>query len=149
MIVAPLVVALARTTAEPTPRSAASTQCDGVCEGRTPGSGDGQLAEITARGGSASYGGATQRERWIDLAVCRYLVQPMEIDMIKYAVCVALLIGVSAPAFAAEYYIVRGSDKKCKVVETRPTDKTMIVVGDKAYITREEATKQLTVVCKD
>src|SRR5262245_29539871 len=85
----------------------------------------------------------------IDLAVSRYLVQLLEIDMIKYAVCVALLIGVSAPAFAAEYYIVRGSDKKCKVVETRPTDKTMIVVGDKAYITREEATKQLTVVCKD
>ncbi len=69
--------------------------------------------------------------------------------MIKYAVSVALLIGASAPAFAAEYYIIRGSDKKCKVVETRPTDKTMIVVGDKAYVTREEATKQLTVVCKD
>jgi hypothetical protein len=72
----------------------------------------------------------------------------MEIHMIKYVLPVAILIGATAPAFAAEYYVVRGPDKKCKVVETRPTDKTM-VVGDKAYVTREEATKQLAVVCKE
>ena len=53
-----------------------------------------------------------------------------------------------APAFAAEYFVVRGPDKKCKVVETRPTDKTIVVVGDKAYVTKEEATKQMAVVCK-
>jgi hypothetical protein len=35
------------------------------------------------------------------------------------------------------------------VVETRPTDKTVVVVGDKAYVTREEATKQLAVACKE
>ena len=69
--------------------------------------------------------------------------------MIKYILPVAILIGATAPAFAAEYYVVRGPDKKCKVVETRPTDKTMVVVGDKAYVTREEATKQLAVVCKE
>ena len=69
--------------------------------------------------------------------------------MIKYVLPVAVLIGATAPAFAAEYYVVRGPDKKCKVVETRPTDKTMVVVGDKAYVTREEATKQLAVVCKE
>ena len=69
--------------------------------------------------------------------------------MIKYVLPVAILIGATAPAFAAEYYVVRGSDKKCKVVETRPTDKTMVVIGDKAYVTREEATKQLAVVCKE
>jgi hypothetical protein len=73
----------------------------------------------------------------------------MEIHMIKYVLPVAILIGATAPAFAAEYYVVRGPDKKCKVVETRPTDKTMVVVGDKAYVTREEATKQLAVVCKE
>jgi len=73
----------------------------------------------------------------------------MEIPMIKYVLPVAILIGATAPAFAAEYYVVRGPDKKCKVVETRPTDKTMVVVGDKAYVTREEATKQLAVVCKE
>jgi hypothetical protein len=69
--------------------------------------------------------------------------------MIKYVLPVAILIGATAPAFAAEYYVVRGPDKKCKVVETRPTDKTVVVVGDKAYVTREEATKQLAVVCKE
>jgi hypothetical protein len=73
----------------------------------------------------------------------------MEIHMIKYVLPVAILMGATAPAFAAEYYVVRGPDKKCKVVETRPTDKTMVVVGDKAYVTREEATKQLAVVCKE
>ena len=69
--------------------------------------------------------------------------------MIKYVLPVAILIGATAPAFAAEYYVVRGPDRKCKVVETRPTDKTTVVVGDKAYVTREEATKQLAVVCKE
>ena len=69
--------------------------------------------------------------------------------MLKYALPVVILIGATAPAFAAEYYVVRGPDKKCKVVETRPTDKTVVVVGDKAYVTREEATKQLAVICKE
>jgi hypothetical protein len=68
--------------------------------------------------------------------------------MIKYALPLAILVGSAAPAFAAEYYIVRGPDKKCKVVETRPADTTVVVVGDKTYVTKEEAEKQLTVVCK-
>ncbi len=69
--------------------------------------------------------------------------------MIKYVLPVAMLLGATAPAFAAEYYVVRGPDKKCKIVETRPTDKTVVVVGDRAYVTREEADKQLKVVCKE
>jgi hypothetical protein len=69
--------------------------------------------------------------------------------MIKYVVSIAILFGATAPAFAADYYIVRGPDKKCKIVETRPTDKTMVVVGDKVYVSREEATKQMTIVCKE
>ena len=68
--------------------------------------------------------------------------------MLKYVLPVALLLGATAPVFAAEYYVVRGPDKKCKIVETRPTDKTVVVVGDKAYVTREEADMQLKVVCK-
>ncbi len=68
--------------------------------------------------------------------------------MIKYALPLAILVGSAAPAFAAEYYIVRGPDKKCKVIETRPADTTVVVVGDKTYVTKEEAEKQLTVVCK-
>lgn len=69
--------------------------------------------------------------------------------MMKYVLPVALLIGATAPAFAAEFYIVRGSDKKCKIVELRPTDKTVMVIGDKAYVTRDEATKQMAVACKN
>jgi len=54
-----------------------------------------------------------------------------------------------APAFAAEYFIVRGPNKKCQIVEKRPTEKTMVVIGDKAYVTRDEAQKQMAVVCKE
>jgi hypothetical protein len=69
--------------------------------------------------------------------------------MIKYMVTAAILLGGITSASAAEYYIVRGADKKCKVVEKRPTEKTITVIGDRAYVTREEATKQVKVVCKD
>jgi hypothetical protein len=69
--------------------------------------------------------------------------------MTKYALTLALLLGATAPAFAAEYFIVRGPDQKCKVVQTRPTDKTITVIGDKAYVSESEAQKQVAVVCKD
>jgi len=69
--------------------------------------------------------------------------------MLKYMLAASIVVGSVAPVLAAEYFIVRGSDKKCKVVETRPTDKTVVVMGDKAYVTRDEATRQLAVVCKD
>jgi hypothetical protein len=69
--------------------------------------------------------------------------------MLKYILAASILVGSVAPVMAAEYYVVRGADKKCKVVETRPTDKTVVVVGDKAYVTKDEATKQMAVVCKD
>jgi len=72
-----------------------------------------------------------------------------EIDMTKYVLPIALLVGATAPAFAAEYYIVRGPDKKCQIVETRPADTKMVIIGNKAYVSREEATKQLAVVCKE
>jgi len=69
--------------------------------------------------------------------------------VLKYVLAASILAGSVAPVLAVEYYVVRGSDKKCKVVETRPTDKTVVVVGDKAYVTKDEATKQMAVVCKD
>ena len=68
--------------------------------------------------------------------------------MLKYVLPIAALTAMTAPAFAAEYYVVRDpSTKTCRVVETRPTDKTVMVIGDKAYVTREEAEKQVKVVC--
>jgi hypothetical protein len=69
--------------------------------------------------------------------------------MLKYIIAVGVIAAVAAPALGAEYYVVRGPDKKCKVVETRPVDKTVVVVGDTAYVTREEAETQLKVVCKE
>jgi len=69
--------------------------------------------------------------------------------MLRFVLPMALVLGLALPAFAAEYYVVRGPDKKCKVVESRPTDKTVVVVGDKAFVTREEADKQLAVVCTE
>ena len=69
--------------------------------------------------------------------------------MIKYVLTATLVLGSVSAATAAEYYVVRGPDKKCRVVETRPTEKTVVVVGDRAYTTREEATKQVKVVCKE
>lgn len=69
--------------------------------------------------------------------------------MIRYLVTATILIGSVTAATAAEYYIVRGPDKKCKVVEKRPTEKTITVIGDRAYVSREEATKQVAVICKE
>jgi hypothetical protein len=67
----------------------------------------------------------------------------------KYVLPVALIFAISTPALAADYFVVRGPDKKCKVVETRPTDKTVVVIGDRAYVSRQEAEAQIKVVCKD
>ncbi|HJU31824.1 MAG TPA: hypothetical protein VJ740_10220 [Hyphomicrobiaceae bacterium] len=69
--------------------------------------------------------------------------------MIKYALGAALLVGATAPAFAAEFFIVRGADNKCQIVEKRPTDTKMVVVGNKAYVTRDAAQKELAMVCKN
>jgi hypothetical protein len=57
---------------------------------------------------------------------------------------------LSSTAVAAEYYIVQEkSSKKCKVVETRPTETTWIQVGPMAFKSREEADRQVAVVCKE
>ena len=69
--------------------------------------------------------------------------------MLKYVLSAALLVGATAPAFAAQYFIVRGADKKCQIVEKRPTDTKMVVVGNKTYVSRDEAQKELAMVCKD
>ena len=57
---------------------------------------------------------------------------------------------LSSTALAAEYYIVQEkATKKCKIVETRPTETTWVQLGPLAFKTRDEADKQLTVVCKE
>jgi hypothetical protein len=66
-----------------------------------------------------------------------------------------LLIGgaIAAATFVtpalADFYVVReGTSGPCRVVETRPTDTKIVIVGDKVYKTRAEAEKEVTVVCK-
>lgn len=59
---------------------------------------------------------------------------------------VALLASTAAKA---DYYIVQEkTTKNCKVVETKPTETTWIQIGPAAFKTRDEAQKQVTVVCK-
>lgn len=69
--------------------------------------------------------------------------------MLKTVFVFAALTATAAPAFADEYYVVRGPDRDCRVVETRPVEKTYVQVGPVAFATREEAEKQVTVLCKD
>jgi hypothetical protein len=71
--------------------------------------------------------------------------------MLKYGLLAALAIGFAAPAFAGEgYWIVRGEDEKCVVVETEPSasETTVTKVGKDVYVTREEAEADVAVVCK-
>lgn len=54
----------------------------------------------------------------------------------------ALVLAFAAPAFAADsFYIVQDTTtKKCTIVDKKPTQTTMTVVGDgKVYTTRTEA----------
>jgi hypothetical protein len=68
----------------------------------------------------------------------------------RYVLPLIALTALATPAFAAEFYVVRDPDtKKCRVVETRPTDTKIVVIGNKAFVTRDEAEKQVTVLCKD
>jgi hypothetical protein len=56
----------------------------------------------------------------------------------------------STAVMAAEYYVVQErTTKKCKVVEAKPTETTWVQVGPLAFKTREEADRQLTVICKE
>jgi hypothetical protein len=61
----------------------------------------------------------------------------------------ATLMAFAAPALAADYYIVHGSDRHCRVVERLPEDRTIVRVGPLRFSTRDEAERQVRVVCRD
>jgi hypothetical protein len=69
--------------------------------------------------------------------------------MKKFILAAGLAFAVSAPVSAEEYYIVRGPDKDCRVVETRPTESTILQVGPLAFKTRDEAEREVKVVCRE
>lgn len=70
--------------------------------------------------------------------------------MKKIILGAVVLSGFAATPALADWYIVRegGPTAQCKVVETKPADKKIVVVGNKVYKTRDEATKEVTTVCK-
>jgi hypothetical protein len=65
-----------------------------------------------------------------------------------FAIAATACAAVATPAFA-EYYIVRGPDENCKIVETLPSDDTLVRVGPLSIGTRDEAEREVRVVCKD
>jgi hypothetical protein len=70
--------------------------------------------------------------------------------MLKYVLAGGLTAAFVMPALAAdEYYIVRNPDKKCVIVDKRPTTSTEVVVGDTVYKTRSEAETAVKKVCTD
>jgi hypothetical protein len=55
---------------------------------------------------------------------------------------------VATPAFA-DFWIVRDRPTAdCRIVETKPSDTKITIVGNKVYKTRDEATKEMTTVRK-
>ena len=69
--------------------------------------------------------------------------------MKKLITAAGLAFVVATPVLADEYYIVRGPDKECRVVETRPTETTIVQVGPLAFKARDEAEREMRVVCKE
>jgi hypothetical protein len=66
----------------------------------------------------------------------------------KILAAVVLVAAFATPA-CADLWIVRdGPTGPCRIVETKPADTKIVVVGNKAYKVRDEAQKELAVVCK-
>jgi hypothetical protein len=70
--------------------------------------------------------------------------------MRTYLIGAGLLLSLTAPALAEEFYIVQNpTTKKCTIITERPTTTTTTVVGGTTYTTRTEAQNSLktTEVC--
>jgi hypothetical protein len=66
-------------------------------------------------------------------------------------VTLAVVVSTMAGTVAfADYYIVQEkTTKQCKIVETLPTETTWLQVGPVAFKSRDEADRQVAVVCKE
>jgi hypothetical protein len=68
--------------------------------------------------------------------------------MLKKLVLATAAVGLLMSTASADYYIVQEkATKKCKVVETRPTETTWIQVGPAGFKTQADAEKQIKTVC--
>jgi hypothetical protein len=68
--------------------------------------------------------------------------------MITRIVATVIVASAFATPALADFFIVREGSGPCRVVETRPADTKIVVVGNKAYKVRAEAEKEISVVCK-
>ena len=66
---------------------------------------------------------------------------------LRFALAFGVALGAATPGLAASFYIVRGLDDTCSVVDVRPVDRTILVVGNKGYDTRDEAEAEIKVLC--
>jgi hypothetical protein len=74
----------------------------------------------------------------------------MKAKLLSATVAALGVAAIATPALA-DFWIVReGPTGKCMVVDRKPTDSKIIIVGGngKVYTTRADAEKELTVVCK-
>jgi hypothetical protein len=74
----------------------------------------------------------------------------MKAKLLSATVAAFGIAAIATPALA-DFWIVReGPTGKCMVVDRKPTDSKIIIVGGngKVYTTRADAEKELTVVCK-
>ncbi len=69
--------------------------------------------------------------------------------IIRSILALGALVALAAPAMAGEYYIVHGQDRHCNVVERVPEGHEFIRVGPLSFGTRDEAERQVRVVCRD
>jgi hypothetical protein len=68
--------------------------------------------------------------------------------MLKKLALAATAVALLMSTASADYYIVQEkATKKCKVVETKPTETTWIQVGPAAFKTQSDAEKQIKTVC--
>ena len=68
--------------------------------------------------------------------------------MLKHLLAGGLVVAWIAPALAAdEFYIVRGPDRHCTVMNNRPSTAALNVVGDTAYKTIAEAEGAIHRIC--
>jgi hypothetical protein len=66
----------------------------------------------------------------------------------KRILLAAAAVGVLSTPALADFWIVRDSPTaECRIVETKPADTKVTIVGNTVYKTRDEATKEMTTVC--
>jgi len=68
--------------------------------------------------------------------------------MVKKLALAAAAVALLMSTASADYYIVQEkATKKCKVVETKPTETTWIQIGPAAFKTKSNGEKQIKTVC--